>query len=303
MEKKGIIFDVKKFAVHDGPGIRTTVFFKGCPLNCLWCHNPEGVSPDREIMVFSSRCLKDCRDCLAVCPRLALSKDRRGIVVDRARCDGCGACAEACPAEALQLAGREVAAGEITEQLAQDAAFYRDSSGGVTFSGGEPLQQTGFLQAILSRCRQLNFHAAVDTSGYAPFSVFEKILPLCDLFLYDLKIMDDGSHRRLTGVSNRLILENLRKLSPLARRLAIRVPLIPGCNDSAADMEQLADFCASLPKRHPVHLLPFHRGAGGKLKRLGRSDPWAATRPPEPQLIQKTKEIFMKKKLSVKIGG
>jgi pyruvate formate lyase activating enzyme len=303
MSVKGKIFDIKKFAVHDGPGIRSTVFFKGCPLRCLWCHNPEGISPRTEIMVFASRCIRDCRDCLAACPRRALSKGKGGIVLERELCDGCGACASVCPAEALQQAGREVTPGEVVAELEKDRAFYQDSQGGVTFSGGEPLQQPEFLRALLLQCRRHGFHTAVDTSGHAPYAQFEKILPLCDLLLFDLKIMDNDKHKRLTGVANHLILDNLQKLSRASRSLAIRIPLVPGCNDSPRDLAQLADFCASLPKRHPVHLLPYHRGYVSKLKRLGLPAPLEDTRPPTAPAVQKIKDIFSKRKLTVKTGG
>jgi pyruvate formate lyase activating enzyme len=302
MGKKGTIFDIKKFAIHDGPGIRTTVFFKGCPLRCQWCHNPEGIAPQREIMVFAGRCLKGCRDCLAACPRQALAK-RRVITLDRSLCDGCGLCVAACPAEALQATGREVDADEVMAELEKDVPFYRESGGGATFSGGEPLQQSIFLGELLSACHERGLHAAVDTSGLAPFSAFEKILPLTGLFLFDLKIVDDASHRRLTGVSNRLILENLEKLSRAGAPLAVRIPIVPGCNDSARDLEQAAGFCADLPGRHPVHLLPYHRGYSGKLKRLGMATPLAATLPPEPAALNRAKATFVNHGLTVQIGG
>jgi pyruvate formate lyase activating enzyme len=249
MDRQGLLFDLKKFAVHDGPGIRTTVFFKGCPMRCLWCHNPEGISPRREVMVFSSRCIKSCRDCLDACPRRALRKARGGIVLDRGRCDGCGACARVCPAEALQIAGSSATADEIMKELAKDKPFYQESGGGVTFSGGEPLQQPGFLRELLAQCRRQKLHTAVDTSGHAPYTVFEKILPLTDLFLYDLKIVNEARHKQLTGLSNRLLLDNLAKLSGSGCSLAIRVPLVPGCNDRPGDLDEMADFCADLPRR------------------------------------------------------
>jgi pyruvate formate lyase activating enzyme len=303
MEKTGLIFDIKKFAVHDGPGIRSTVFFKGCPLNCIWCHNPEGISPSREVMVFSSRCLKGCRDCLPACPRGAIAKNGRGIILDRDRCDGCGACVEACPAEALQMAGRPVTSTEVMAELAKDEPFYRDSRGGVTFSGGEPLQQPVFLRELLERCRAQRFHTAVDTSGHAPFAAFERIMPLTDLFLFDLKIVDEQAHQRLTGVSNRLLLDNLRRLSRSGCSLAVRIPLVPGCNDAGSDLEQMADFCAALPNRHPVHLLPYHRGYSGKIKRLGLADPLPATAPPAPGAQRLAAAIFSRRDLTVTIGG
>jgi pyruvate formate lyase activating enzyme len=303
MATKGIIFDIKKFAVHDGPGIRSTVFFKGCPLRCPWCHNPEGISGSREIMVLASRCLKGCRDCLDACPQGALSKNKHGIVLDRTLCDGCGLCAARCPTEALQMAGRRLSSDEVMAELVKDEPFYRESRGGVTFSGGEPLQQPGFLRELLERCRRQKLHTAVDTSGHVPYSSFEPILPLTDLFLFDLKIVDEKAHARLTGVSNRLLLDNLRRLSLAGCSLAIRIPLVPGCNDADPDLEQMADFCAALPSSHPVHLLPYHRGYASKVQRLGGVHHLAATQPPTPEAQQRAADIFLRRKLTVKIGG
>lgn len=300
---KGTIFDIKKFAIHDGPGIRSTVFFKGCPLHCQWCHNPEGISPLREIMVFTGRCLKGCRDCLAACPRQALAKRRGTIVIDRSRCDACGACVAACPAEALQAAGREMSVDEIMAELEKDVPFYRESGGGVTVSGGEPLQQPAFLGELLAACRRRGMRVAVDTSGQAPFSAFEKILPLTGLFLFDLKVVDDARHQSLTGVSNRLILANLETLSRAGAPLAVRIPLVPGGNDADRDLEQAAGLCAALPGRHPVHLLPYHRGYAGKLKRLGLGASLAAILPPAAAAINRAKDIFLKYGLTVQIGG
>ncbi|MFH2107203.1 MAG: glycyl-radical enzyme activating protein [Chrysiogenia bacterium] len=303
MQPKATIFSIKKFAIHDGPGIRSTIFFKGCPLRCNWCHNPEGISPEPEIIVFPDRCLKECADCLAVCPKNALKKKGGTISLERNKCAGCGICALSCPSEALQLAGTRVTVMDAFDQLSKDTDFYRNSGGGITCSGGEPLLQPRFLQALLTACHKQNLHTAVDTCGHAPFGDFARILPLTDLFLYDLKIMDENKHMRLTGVSNRLLIKNLQKLSPLAPRLAIRIPLIPGANDSTADMAALADFCASLPRRHHVHLLPYHRGGLAKNKRLGQFDSLAAIRVPASAAMQKAREIFLKRKLTVKIGG
>jgi pyruvate formate lyase activating enzyme len=303
MGMKGTIFDIKKFAVHDGPGIRSTVFFKGCPLRCLWCHNPEGISPAPEIMVFSDRCLKGCGDCLPACPQQALSKRRGTIVLDRSRCDGCGACAAACPSEALQVTGRSVGVDEVIGEVARDVPFYRESGGGATFSGGEPLLQPDFLLELLAACRGEKIHTAVDTSGHARFDVFERLLPLVDLFLFDLKTVDDARHRLLTGSGNRLLLENLERLSRAGAPLAVRVPLVPGVNDAERDLEQAADFCAALPRRHPIHILPYHRGYRGKLERLGLPAPLAATLPPDAAQLSRAGEIFRKRDLAVTCGG
>lgn len=300
---KGIIFDVKKFAVHDGPGIRTTVFLKGCPLRCAWCHNPEGVASGPEIMVFAGRCIRGCRDCLAFCSRGALKKVRGVIRLDRGLCDGCGACAEACPAEALQTVGRTASVAEVMDEVARDIPFYESSGGGATFSGGEPLTQPAFLRELLLACRAQGIRTAVDTSGYAPFSVFEKLLPLTDLFLYDLKIIDDKRHRRFTGVSNRLILENLEKLSRAGAPLALRVPLLPGVNDAEGDLRALAGFCAALPNRHPLHILPYHRSYAAKRRRLGLDDVFPGMVSPSRELQERAGKIFAGNVSKVIIGG
>ena len=303
MQSKGIIFDLKKFAIHDGPGIRSTVFFKGCPLRCHWCHNPEGISPAMEVMVSTQRCLADCRECLELCPEKALTKCNKGIALNRDLCNACGLCAIACPGEALRMAGREVSVDQVMAELAKDAIFYQESGGGVTFSGGEPLAQIDFLRELLLACKKSGWHTAVDTCGHAPFASFEKIMALADLFLYDLKIIDPLEHNRFAGETNGLILENLFKLSLADRSLAIRVPLIPGSNDSGTDLKQLADFCASLPRVHPVHLLPYHRGGSGKRKRLDKSDPMPGIRPPTAAKLHKIEEIFRRQKLAVTFGG
>jgi pyruvate formate lyase activating enzyme len=303
MQPKGIIFDIKKFALHDGPGIRSTVFFKGCPLRCSWCHNPEGISPAMEVMVSAQRCLADCRECLDLCPQKALAKDKKSIVLNRDLCDGCALCAAACPAEALQMAGRAVSVGQVMGELAKDVIFYRDSGGGVTFSGGEPLAQIDFLHDLLLACKEHGWHIAVDTCGQAPFVAFEKIMPLVDLFLFDLKIIDPQKHSRFCGEDNDLILDNLSSLSLNARSLAIRIPLVPGCNDSAKDMARMADFCASLPRAHPVHLLPYHQGGSNKRKRLGQADQLPGARPPTTARVRKIREIFQLRKLAVTLGG
>ncbi len=303
MGSSGIIFDIKKFAVHDGPGIRTTVFLKGCPLRCAWCHNPEGIAAGPEIAVFADRCVKGCRDCLAACPRGALKKVRGIILLDRSLCDGCGACAEICSAEALRSAGRTVSVPEIMEEVARDIPFYRESGGGVTFSGGEPLAQPAFLRELLLDCRARGIHAVVDTSGHAPFSLFEELLPLVDLFLFDLKVIDDESHRRFTGVSNRLILENLEKLSCSGAPLSVRVPLIPGVNDADRDLKAMAEFRDALPGRHPLHLLPYHRGYAAKRLRLGLDAVLPDTAPPSGELQERAGKIFAGNGSTVIIGG
>lgn len=281
----GRIFDIKRFAVHDGPGIRTTVFLKGCPLACRWCHNPEGIARGRELMVRSGRCAK-CYDCLPVCPPRALSKGPSGeIVVDRSKCDLCGRCAEACLSEALEIVGRDITVPELAVEVEKDRAFYDQSGGGVTFSGGEPLLQPEFLAEALTEFRARGLRTAVDTSGFAPTAVLERIAPLTDLILYDLKVMDGPRHVETTGVGNDLIIRNLRRLAGGPTPVWIRIPLVPGVNDDAAALRRTADFLASLGSVRRVHVLPFHDGGRAKGGRIGREAERAASAPPDPARI------------------
>jgi len=203
---RGTIFDIKKYAIHDGPGIRTTVFFKGCPLRCRWCHNPEGQSSKPEMFVRPSRCLKECSECLSVCEREAISRTEISPVIDRERCNSCGKCAEVCPAEAIEVVGRQMSVQEVMAEVEKDMIFHDESGGGVTFSGGEPLLQPVFLSTLLEKSKEKDIHTTVDTSGYASFEIMEEIAKNVDLFLYDLKIMDEKKHKEYTGKSNKVIL-------------------------------------------------------------------------------------------------
>jgi len=209
---QGIIFDIKRYAIHDGPGIRTTIFLKGCSLRCQWCQNPEGQESNPEIILRSSRCATECSECVSVCPQEAVSKDGNSIEIDKAKCDLCAKCEEVCVYEALEVVGREVAVQEVMEEVEKDKIFFDESGGGITFSGGEPLMQVDFLEPLIKEIKKKNIHVTLDTSGYVSFEDLERISDKVDLFLYDLKIMNDAKHKKYTGVSNKLILENLRNL-------------------------------------------------------------------------------------------
>ncbi|MHB9092009.1 MAG: glycyl-radical enzyme activating protein [Chloroflexota bacterium] len=269
----GVIFDVKRFATDDGPGIRTTVFVKGCPLDCLWCHSPESIRPAPELVFFASKCLR-CGSCVAVCPRgaqrLALAGSER--VVDHAACDNCGECALVCPSGALEMRGRMGAAGAVVADLAADVAFYRHSDGGVTISGGEPTTQPCFVRAVLQGCRARGIPTALDTNGYANWAVYESLLPLVDLFLFDLKHMDPAEHKRLTGVPNAPILRNLERLVAAGARVQVRLPLIPGFNDSVENVAATAGF-ARQAGVGSIALLPYNQAAGAKYAWLGHPYP------------------------------
>jgi pyruvate formate lyase activating enzyme len=267
--ESGIVFDIRRYAVHDGPGIRTTVFLKGCPLSCTWCHNPEGVAAEAFILYRKDRCI-GCGECIEACAQNALRVSPSGIIAQADRCIRCGACEAACPAEAREWVGKKMTVALVIEWIEKDIIFYDESGGGVTFSGGEPLMQPAFLLSLLSASGNRGIHRAVDTSGFAPPALIEETARSTDLFLYDLKHLDPEIHRRLTGVSNALILENLRSLSAGSVKIRVRIPLLPGINDDPSNLDATGGFLASLPRRHPVDLLPFHNRALGKYRRFDR---------------------------------
>ena len=253
--------------MHDGPGIRTTVFFKGCPLKCLWCHNPETQDPQSELFFYSNRCIA-CGECAAVCRQHAHSMIPVHTV-NQDRCVGCGACAVCCPTNALQIAGRDCNTEELLPLLLRDRAFY-DTKGGVTLSGGECLCQVSACVELLKLLKKEGIHTAVDTCGAVPREAFERVLPYTDLFLYDLKAMDEDVHIRYTGKSNRLILENLRFLDSMDADVEIRIPNVTGCNDD--QIEKIRNFLATLKNTYPVTVLPYNRYAASKYAALGRKN-------------------------------
>ncbi|MFQ5795174.1 MAG: glycyl-radical enzyme activating protein [Candidatus Bipolaricaulia bacterium] len=298
----GIIFDVKKFAIHDGPGIRTTVFFKGCPLSCWWCHNPESQVLELEMMFRENRCIR-CGACLAVCPPGAISMDGDVVSTDREKCTLCGACAETCYAEAREIVGREMTVAQVMVEIERDIPFYDESGGGVTFSGGEPLVQRDFLLALLQTCKEKEIHTAVDTCGFATWKTLDSIREYVDLFLYDLKLMDEVKHRKFTGVSNELILHNLRALATRGHNIVLRVPIIPGINDDDENVRQIGAFATALPRLDRVDLLPYHHTAVDKYHRLNKTYKLADTHPPSDERMAEIAAILQGLGLPVKKGG
>lgn len=265
----GIIFDIKKFSIHDGPGIRTTVFLKGCPLSCWWCHNPEGQAPWEELILRPDRCIA-CGACVEACDRGAITSDRVTIVTNRERCTACGACVEVCYAGARELVGRKVTVTDVMGEVERDRPFYDQSGGGVTFSGGEPLSQPAFLRDLLAACKAKGLHTVLDTCGFAAWEALDGLRAYVDLFLYDLKLVDEARHREVTGVSNGPVFRNLLQLSRAGHQVILRVPVIPGVNDDGANMRQIARFAATLPSLRRVDLLPYHRIGRDKYQRLGK---------------------------------
>jgi len=301
----GIIFDIKRYALHDGPGIRTTVFFKGCPLSCWWCHNPESQDFHPEVILRAQRCAR-CAACVAACPQGAITlpaEDGRGPITDRAACTACWQCVQACFSGARQLVGQEVSVRALMTEILRDRSFFDESGGGVTFSGGEPLSQPRFLAAVLRACRQEEIHTAVDTSGYAPWTVFDALRHDVDLFLYDLKIFDAQRHRRYTGVSNELILENLTRLARLGHAIYVRVPVIPGINDDEDNLRQIAAFVAGQPGIQRLDILPYHPSAAAKYAGLERSYPLADTNMPAGERMEEIALFMRQYGLYVKTGG
>jgi pyruvate formate lyase activating enzyme len=294
----GTVFDIMRFSTRDGPGIRTTVFLKGCPLACWWCHNPESQAAQPELMYRANLCIA-CLACAAACPHGAISAGGDGVLTDLARCVLCGTCLAECHAEARQIVGRQMSVAQALAEIRKDVAFYDESGGGVTFSGGEPLMQAEFLAAMLHACKQEGIHTALDTSGSAPWEVIDGLRADVDLFLYDIKALDDATHQKYTGVSNRRILENLRRLSGLGHTVRVRVPLIPGINDSPQAIQALAVFVDSLPARPEVELLAYHRSGVEKYLRLGRAYALEGLIPPdEIQVSEAIEEVRSGKEIT-----
>ena len=264
----GRIFDIQRFSVHDGPGIRTTVFLKGCPLRCAWCHNPEGISPRPQLAFDPRRCI-GCGYCFRVCRRGAHRMAEGRHVLDRDVCAACGTCVAECYAEALEFIGREVSVADVMAEVRADRPFYETSGGGLTLSGGEPLAQIDFTEAVLRAAAAEGIHCCIETCGHAPWASFERVRPLVGLFLFDWKETDPGRHKEFTGVTNELIAANLHALYAAGASILLRCPIIPGLNDRQDHFVGIASLCRQMPALLGVELLPYHRLGLGKTERLG----------------------------------
>ncbi len=284
MSATGLITDIKKFAIHDGPGIRTTVFLKGCPMRCLWCRNPETQSDGPVVGYLQANCI-GCEKCIEACPQEALSPGKDGIVRDRAICTNCGACVEVCPAEAMVMYGKEVTVAEVMAEVEKDRPFYENSGGGVTLSGGEPLHQPEFAIGLLKAAKEAGLHTCVDTCGHVPWSTFEAALPYTDLVLYDIKSTNDAVHHEYTGCPTALITQNLEALAEEDVEVLVRTPVVPGLNATVEDLAAIADLLMGLARLVDMELLAYHELGEAKFERLGMTYKLQGLKPPSKELM------------------
>jgi pyruvate formate lyase activating enzyme len=298
----GLIFDIKPYSINDGPGIRVTLFFKGCPLNCVWCHNPESISPHVQKLYTKKKCI-GCEACVEECPENALKLTEDGIVNNTDLCTLCGKCAEVCPTLAIEMSGKESTVEELMAVIRKEIRTIDESSGGVTISGGEPMMQSEFLIELLDALGKEGIHRAVDTTGMASTEKLLEVARRTDLFLYDLKSMDSDIHKQYTGVGNEKILANLRILSASGANINIRIPLIKGVNSDATNIEASAKFLASLQGSHEVSILPYHDIARMKHDKLGQTYQVDGLNEPDSEDIQRVIQVFADAGIKASVGG
>lgn len=292
---KATMFDIKNFAVHDGDGIRTTVFFKGCSLKCKWCHNPEGIDFSPQLAYFENKCIH-CGECVKACLFGAHCIENGEHIFKRDNCFGCGKCIDICLGNALTLYGKEVTVEELMPLLTEDRDFYETSGGGVTLSGGECLCQADFCADLLKKLKEDGIHTAVDTCGFVKRAAFDKVMPYTDIFLYDVKAIDENVHIKCTGYSNKQILENLKYIDDCGKNIEIRIPYVPGYNSS--EIEKVAEFLSQLKNIVKVKVLPYHKYAGSKYQSLDMKNTLPENMPSDED-IKAAREILKSYNLTV----
>lgn len=298
---QGIISEIERYAVKDGPGIRTVIFLKGCPLRCKWCSNPETQQTACQLMYWPNRCI-GCKKCIRACPAQALSWGGSGIEINRSKCTSCSRCTDACNSQALTMAGECRTVSGIMEDILKDKPYYHTSGGGVTFSGGEAACQEDFLYALAKECRAQNISACIETCGYVRWEVYEKLLPYIDFFYYDLKIIDCETHRKFTGVSSRLILDNFCKLTASGANVIVRIPIIPGINNTDKNIHDTINFLLKHAPGCHVSLLPYHRLGVSKYEKLDMEYGLEELVPPSDEEMALLKELFERSGFYVTVG-
>ena len=299
---KPLVSNIQRFSVDDGPGIRTTVFFKGCNLRCLWCHNPECISSGISLQVMASSC-RSCGRCAEVCKRGGHFFGNGSHEVNRSGCIGCGQCAYYCPATAISIIGKSYEPEDLIKEVLKDRMYFETSGGGVTFSGGEPMLNPEYLAEVLRLAKEVGLNTAVDTAGNVPFSYFEQVMPYTDIFLYDIKVWDEEKHKQATGVSNKLILENLKKLTDAGADVFIRTPVIMEWNGELEQFEEISSFLAGLNKPVKlIQLLPYHSYGVGKYETLGMQNKIKNHTPPTQEFMESALKLYLDKGLPAQIS-
>jgi len=296
---KGIITSIQRFSLHDGPGIRSTVFFKGCNMHCKWCHNPETFDVKPQILYYSSKCV-DCMACTFICDCHRVEDGK--MVFDRTNCTNCGQCADGCFSGALEYCGKEYTVDEVLHEVLQDESFYRESKGGVTLSGGEVFLQSDFALELLKALKEKGIATAIESNMSVPFTVIEKLLPYIDLVMCDLKIFDAEKHQKWTGIPNETIKKNIQKVAQFGKPLILRTPVIPGVNDNSEEIKQIAEFATKLPSLLYYELLNFNPLGGGKFDALSISNEFASARPLKDEAMEILKKAAEEVLPAVRIG-
>ena len=300
-EQDGIVFDLQRFSLHDGPGIRTIVFLKGCPLRCIWCSNPESQRSKPELIYSPAQCI-ECGECIKICPVSAIHSGEPGVVIDRGKCLGCEACSQVCPGNALRLIGSRMTISQVLAEVSRDSVFYECSGGGMTLSGGEPLTQPEFSLALLRGAREMGFHTAVETTGFARARIVERVLKETDLILYDIKHLDPDRHFEGTGVNNSSIIANARLAASLGVAMILRVPVIPKYNDQPDTIQAIARFGVELGLNE-MHLLPYHTYGSAKYDGLNRAYPLAGLAIPSKEHMERLQIAAQTEGINVHMGG